>query len=303
MTVGPARWNTYYYAGTPQSALGLATEHLELSSDGGALPAWHVPPDEGCEPSRLWAIHGHGRGATREECLRALPTFHRLGVPSLVPSYRNDVDAPELPGGRYHLGDTEWLDVEAAIEFALRRGAESIVLVGWSMGAAISLQLLSRSRTAQQVVGAVFDAPVIDWRDVLDHQAQVNAFPAWVARLGILLLNQRVARQLFGVEGPVDLSRFDWVARSAELRHPLLLIHSEDDEFVPVAPSKALAGARPDLVRHVSYRGPRHCQEWNQHPRQWEETVEDYVRSIAAGALPASPPVGLDGRRARPGTV
>ncbi len=289
MRVGPARWDPYFFTGTPESALGLPTKHLELPGDGGALPVWHVPPSGEGEPSGLWAVHVHGRSATRQECLRALPIFHRLGVTSLVPSYRNDADAPELPGGRYHLGDTEWLDIEATIELALRHGARSILLVGWSMGAAISLQLLARSRTADRVVGAVFDAPVVDWRDVLHHQARVNAFPVWVARLGLALLNQRVARQLFGVDGPVDLSRFDWVARAGELRHPLLLIHSEQDEFVPIGPTRELAEARPDLARLDRFRGPRHCQEWNLDPERWDRAVEGFVRSVAGDRLATAP--------------
>jgi pimeloyl-ACP methyl ester carboxylesterase len=170
MKVGPARWNPYYYAGEPRSALGLAYEDVVLEGEVGPLPAWVVPPREG-PASQVWAVLVHGRGATREECLRAVPVLHRMGVPSVVPSYRNDADAPALPGGRYHLGDTEWADVEHAIRLAMRRGATGVVLVGWSMGGAIVLQLLSRSRLLHVVRAVVLDAPVVSWADVLDHQA------------------------------------------------------------------------------------------------------------------------------------
>lgn len=277
MRVGPARWDQYYYCGSPESALGLSHEVVELETEVGALPAWIVPAGDGRSP--VWAVHVHGRGATREECLRGLPVFHRMGIPSIVPSYRNDADTPVIPGGRYHLGDTEWRDVEAAVRLALSRGAESVVVVGWSMGGAVALQLMSRSRTAGRVAGLVLDAPVIDWQDVLDHQARVNRVPVWVARLGLAALAQRQATRLFGVEGPVDLRRFDWVARANELRVPMLLIHSDDDDFVPSRQSRALAQARPDLVTLVSYRGAHHTCEWNVDPDRWEASVEAFVRA------------------------
>jgi hypothetical protein len=282
MRVGPARWDVAYHSGTPEAALGLAHEDVEIETDVGSLPAWVVPGDSAVgTPDALWSVHVHGRGATRQECLRGLPVFHRLGISSIVPSYRNDADVPELPGGRYHLGDTEWRDLEAAIRLALSRGARAVVIVGWSMGAAVAFQLLSRSRTAAAVVGLVLDAPVVDWRDVLDHQARVNRVPVWVARLGLAALAQRQATRLFGVEGPVDLRRFDWVARANELRTPILAIHSDDDDFVPSGPTQALARARPDLVTHVPYRGARHTSEWNLDPDRWEAIVADFVRTLS----------------------
>lgn len=286
MKVGPARWNPYYYAGTPTSALGLAHEDVVLDGEVGPLPAWVVPPAAGFTGGDTWAVLVHGRGATREECLRAIPVLHRMGIPTVVPSYRNDADAPALPGGRYHLGDTEWADVEHAIRLALRRGATHVVLFGWSMGGAIVLQLLSRSRLLHVVSTVVLDAPVVSWADVLDHQAKVNRVPVWMARLGLELLGRRQADRMFGVEGPVELDRFDWVARANELRHRMLVIHSDDDEFVPSGPSRALAQARPDLITHVAFRGARHCQEWNVDPERWERVVEEYLRTTVGDSLP-----------------
>ena len=59
------------------------------------------------------------------------------------------------------------------------------------------------------------------------------------------------------------MARTDWVRRSDELTHRMLLIHSEDDEFVPVGPSAALAAKRPDLVTYEPWRHARHTKEWN----------------------------------------
>ena len=71
-----------------------------------------------------------------------------------------------------------------------------------------------------------------------------------------------------------DLNRM----QADELHHPLLLIHSRDDEFVPVGPSERLAAARPDLVTFEPWSLARHCKEWNVDPHRWDRVVGDFVR-------------------------
>ena len=281
---GLARWNQYFFAGDPSSALGLAYQDIEVPGEAGALHGWLVPgaplTQSGSVPvaGSTWAILVHGRGATREECLRALPVLHRLGVTSLVASYRTTAGLPNMPVvGRYHLGDTEWQDVESAVVYAAEQGAEEIVLIGWSMGGAIAMQTVSRSWTAERVKGIVLDAPVLDWRDVLAHQARLNRVPPAVGRLGQSVLSHRSAWRLAGTEAPVDLDRLDWVTRAAELTHPVLLIHSDDDEYVPSGPSRRFAEARPDLVSYLSIDGARHCKEWNVDPEAWDAAVARFL--------------------------
>jgi uncharacterized protein len=277
---GAARWNQYYFAGTPGSALDLAYEDVEVSTALGAMPAWFVPPSASVPQRRTWVLLVHGRGATREECLRALPVLHRLGFPALVVSYRNDRDAAPSPGGRYHLGEAEWLDLESAVVHAFGAGAQDVVLAGWSMGGAIALQTMSRSWVADRIRAVVLDAPVVDWRDVLDHHAKVNRLPARIGRLSQAVLEHTHARRLAGVETPLSLDRLDWVTRAAELRVPVLLIHSDDDEFVPSGPSRRLALARPDVVTFVPVSGARHTKEWNVDPDGWDTAVARFLLSL-----------------------
>jgi pimeloyl-ACP methyl ester carboxylesterase len=191
--------------------------------------------------------------------------------------YRNDIGAPASPDGRYNLGLSEWRDVEAAIVHALANGAEEVVLLGWSMGGAIVLQVLGRSWLAERVTHVVLDAPVIDWADVLRHQASLNNVPGPVGALSRSLIGNRSARRLVGVHEPLDVARTDWVSRAAELAHPTLIIHSEDDEFVPAGPSAALARRRPDLVRYEPWRVARHTKEWNVDPQRWDAVVRDFL--------------------------
>lgn len=107
--------------------LGIEFEDVAVETELGAAPAWLVPA---VESNDRWVIQVHGRGVDRREPIRAIPVFHDAGYTSLLISYRNDGVAPASFDGRYALGDTEWEDVEAAIQFALDRGARELVLMG-----------------------------------------------------------------------------------------------------------------------------------------------------------------------------
>jgi pimeloyl-ACP methyl ester carboxylesterase len=271
---GFARWNQYYFALPPDRSLGLRTEYVDVDTELGTMPAWVVPAEPATD---RWAILVHGRGARRHECLRAIRPLHDNGINVLVPSYRNDLGARSGPDGRYNLGLSEWRDLEDAGLYAVRRGARDLTLVGWSMGGAIVLQALARSWLADHVSKVVLDAPVVDWADVLTHHALLHGVPGPIAGLGRILMGRREARRLVGVHDPVDVAKTDWVARAGELTHPILLVHSVDDEFVPVGPSQELARARPDLVTMPHWDTARHTKEWNVDPQRWERSVADFV--------------------------
>ncbi|AKT52805.1 hypothetical protein ADJ73_11700 [Arsenicicoccus sp. oral taxon 190] len=275
--VGPARFHSYYYPTSPREALGLVTHDVDVPSDIGPLPSWLVPPPDGVTEGTRWAVLVHGRGAGREETVRAVATLHRAGLTCLTPSYRNDLVAPASSDGLYGLGLSEWRDVDAAIAYAVTHGATDVLLAGWSMGGAIVLQTVINSEHADHVSQVLLDGPVVDWPDVLHHHARAMRVPGQLTVLSMRLLGVPSARHLVGVESVLDLSATDVVARADELRHPILLIHSLDDEFVPAARSLDLAAARPDLVRLETWRVARHCKEWNVDQERWERVVADFV--------------------------
>ena len=275
LRIGPARWNQYYFAGNPRDALGLPSRDVEIAAEIGTLAAWEVPPAESSD-SR-WAILVHGRGARRDECLRAVPVLHELGYTALIPMYRNDIGAPASSDGRYSLGLSEWHDLEAALLYAVGQGAREIVLFGWSMGGAIVLQTLDRSWLSDRVRAVVLDAPVIDWADVLRHHGALNKIPGPIEKLSRSLIGHRWARRLVGVHEPIDVALTNWEHRADELNHRTLIIHSLEDEFVPIGPSAALAAKRPDLVRFEPWHEARHTKEWNVDPERWDAVVRAFL--------------------------
>jgi len=157
------------------------------------------------------------------------------------------------------------------------------------MGGAIVLQLLDRSPLAEHVAAVVLDGPVVDWAEVLRfHLGQYHAPWPVLAAATRILRHPRQGRWLIGLHEPVDLSRTDWVTRSAELRHPMLIVHSHDDDVVPGAPSMRLAALRPDLVTFVDDGVARHCQEWNVDPQRWEGVVRDFLTTTLSLGTPSA---------------
>ncbi|RUR00752.1 alpha/beta hydrolase family protein [Labedella endophytica] len=258
--------------------LGVEYEYVSVPTPLGPAPAWIVPSDDGVGGD--WVIQIHGHGSQRAEGLRAVPVFAESGFTSLLVSYRNDNEGPRSADGRYGLGTTEWRDVEAAIDFAVDRGAERIVLMGWSMGGAIALQTVLRSDRKGLVVGLVLDSPVVDWHRVLAFQATASHLPAVVRDAALLAIGNDWGRRLTGLSEPVDLGSLDVVASAPLLEHRVLILHSEDDGFVPSDGSKALAEARPDLVDLVSFHEARHARIWNFDEAGWNGAISTWLRSI-----------------------
>lgn len=259
--------------------LGFPWEEVVIDTEVGPAPAWLVPASH---PTDRWVIEVHGRAVRRQETLRAVPVFREAGYTSLLVSYRNDGDAPRSGDGRYALGDTEWRDVEAAMRYALDHGARSIVLMGWSMGGATVLQALTRSSLAGFVDGVVLDSPVVDWVTALHFQGMLNRLPRIIQFGVVSLLGSRFSRILTGQAEPIDLARLDLVARASELNSPILLMHSDDDGFVPATASHALAVARPDIVTFEEFTTARHTKLWNYDAPRWNSAIARWLATLSS---------------------
>jgi alpha-beta hydrolase superfamily lysophospholipase len=270
-----AVFSGWYYDRPEQLHLPYSSELI--GSGVGPCPAWLFPAGDG----DTWVVQVHGRGTTRAECLRAVPVFHGMGITTLVVSYRNDGEAPRSRTGTYTLGATEWRDVDAAVGFARRHGAKRVILMGWSMGGAISLQVALGSSHRDLIAGVILESPVVDWRVVLDYQARLNHIPNSVAGIAIGALKTSWASPLTRTGGAIPFDRLDVVARADELRHPILILHSDDDGFVPSDASHRLAEARPDLVELDSFDVARHTKLWNYDQDRWSSAITSWLRRHA----------------------
>jgi dienelactone hydrolase len=273
--LAPAGAFSGWYYDKPQD-LQIPFRNALIGTPVGPCPAWEFPA---AVDSDVWVIQVHGRGTTRSEALRAVPVFYELGITSLLVSYRNDGEAPRSRTGTYALGATEWRDVDAAIGYARRQGARRVLLMGWSMGGAIVLQTEFSSPHRDVIVGLVLESPVADWRTVLRYQSRLLRLPGVVLAFAQQILGSDWGAVLTRSGSAIPLDGLDAVARAAELRHPVLLLHSDDDGFVPSDASHALAAARPDLVTMETFAVARHTKLWNYDETRWTRAIQDWVRA------------------------
>ncbi|MGW5157329.1 hypothetical protein ACWEPN_17820 [Nonomuraea wenchangensis] len=110
--------------GDPKVAWGIDYTEIMVPTELGPAPAWYVPGD-----STTWVVAVHGQNGRRKAELKILPVVHRLGLPFLDITYRNDEGAPPSSDGLLHLGDAEWRDLEAALRQAQTMGARQFIPV------------------------------------------------------------------------------------------------------------------------------------------------------------------------------
>jgi pimeloyl-ACP methyl ester carboxylesterase len=261
------RLDSFAFTGDPKDALGIVFQDVRFNSPLGEMPAWFI---EGTRDT--WVIFVHGKGASRREALRMLPAVHNLGFPSLVITYRNDVEAPASDDGFYRYGQTEWEDLEAAAYYAVNHGAEKLILVGYSMGGAIVTSFLYESSAAARVEAVILDSPMLDFGATVDHGVRGRKLLAPV---------QAAGKQLAALRFDIDWDELNYLKRSDELGVPILLFHGDRDDRVPVETSDALAAARPDIVTFVRTPGVDHVRTWNADPAAYEAAVSDFLARVA----------------------
>jgi pimeloyl-ACP methyl ester carboxylesterase len=265
----------FAFPSDPRTAFGIAYQEVTYASELGPTPAWRV---DGRRPT--WVLFVHGHNAPQREALRLLAPVVGDGFPALVLTYRNDPGAPRAGDGLRHGGASEWRDVEAATAYALGHGAADVVLVGYSMGGALVVSFLYESPLAAKVRGVILDAPGLDLGAAIDHGARRRTLP--VVGLPVPAPLTAVAKAIAGARYHLDWDRLDYVDRAPRLSTPILLFHGTADPRIPVATSRALADARPDLVTFVPVDAAGHVKSWNLDRAGYERAVHAFLERVTA---------------------
>ena len=293
------RWSGHVHP--DPAAMDVDWSEVSLPTPVGPAPAWVVRPGpdgaarpdrgaaqgadsvaaRGADPAaaRTWAVHVHGIRTTRVTALRTVPAALELGWTSIVPSFRGDGEAP-WEGRASHLGAREWADVEAALDHAVANDAERLVLVGWSMGATITHELLARSAHRDRLAGIVLVAPALDWAVTVRSQARRAGLPGPVVGAALGAMATPVLCRTVGLRSPVDVRALSWLRAPRQLP-PTLLIHSTGDTTVPFSASQEFADAHPGTVTLAVSQPAEHAWERNVDAVWFDRTITTWASGLA----------------------
>ena len=213
-------------------------------------------------------FHGYRGSALRDLC-GGTPLALKLGHNVLLVDQRSH---GQSDGNTITFGVLERKDCVEWIKYAQERfGAEvPIVLTGVSMGAATVL-MASALPLPENVVGIIADCPYSSPKAVIRKVCRDMHFPVSVTypfiRLGARLLGGFSLTE----EGAVDAVR--------ESRVPILILHGEDDRFVPCEMSREIAKAAPDKVRLETFPGAGHALSYMVDPERYRRVTAEFLQS------------------------
>jgi alpha-beta hydrolase superfamily lysophospholipase len=248
----------------PMRAYNLEFTEVPVSTPLGDMPAWFVSgsPD-------TWAVMVHGRGASQEETLRAFAIAHEAGLSVRSISYRNDEGVAADPSGDFQYGITEWEDLEAAVEYALKQGAEDVVLFGFSMGGAIVSNFMIESIYSDRITGVVLDAPLLNLDSALDLAASQRGVPEPIPSIAAWISTMRWG---------VDWGELDTRDELVEMDQPILLFHGTGDQTIPVSQSDSFSDRGGSNVTYIRVDDAEHVGSWNIDPARYRTEILNWLQ-------------------------
>jgi uncharacterized protein len=244
--------------GTPPIALREGDERwlASIASAGGGtdkVALWWLPQAKVGAPTLLY-LHGTFRDLPRN--LPKIEALREAGFSVLAVEYRGWGDStPIIPNEASINADAAlaWAELQRRQPEATKR-----VIFGHSMGGAVAVSLASRLRAKQDYAGLILESTFTRLPDVA----------AAAGRLG------RIAASLTTLE-------FDSLAKITRVDAPILMMHGDADNTVPVILGRQLRDAAPAAqVTWEEFLGGTHSRLHSEFPLRYQTTVQSFLRAL-----------------------
>lgn len=206
---------------TPQD-VGLAYETVWLTAqDGVRLHGWYVP----AKAARAGLLFFHGNAGNISHRLDSLRIFHELSLNVLIFDYRGYGQSQGHPSE-----EGTYLDAQAAWRYLTgdrQIEPENIVLFGRSLGGAVATWLAARTKPGALILESTF-----------------TSVPDLAADIYWWLPARKLARL-----------RYATIEYLQQVRCPVLIVHSPQDEIIPYRHALALFTAAHSPKEFLELRG------------------------------------------------
>lgn len=262
----------------PQDAIGTAYEDVVFPSHSGetTVSGWYVPAalegGDGTSSART-VVFSHGYGANREEdwvpMYDLTKLLHDLRYNVLLFDYgyaSTDYKAPAT-GGR-----EESQQLLAAVEYAKSRGADDIVVWGFSMGAGTALQT---ALLTDEIDAMILDSLFIPSSEALfDNLNQFVPLPRFPS---LPLIESMIPLWTGSSFGSIPAEEV--IATSYDM--PIYIIHGTKDVKAPFGTAEAIAGNQGNaLSRSWIVQDGQHELLFRAHPREYVQRTALFLSQV-----------------------
>lgn len=234
MVYHPQKSITY----TPED-VGLSYEDVTFSTEDGLdLHGWYIPGDE----SDVTVLYFHGNAGNISGRLQTIQLLHNLGLNVFIFDYRGYGKSQGSPSeqGTYKDARAAWNYLASKRDIKNDR----IVIMGRSLGGAVASWLAAQKQPAATILESTFTS---------------------AADLGADLYPWLPVHSIISYE-------YNTLENIKQIRSPLFMAHSRDDEIVPYHHGQTLLEAANDPKTFVELRGSHGSGFW--------ETGEKYRTAL-----------------------
>jgi len=250
------------------SDLGISFEDVLLhTEDKIALSGWYL--ENSTSRTTIIMIHDRDRDRADDQMglLNLQADYAKQGFSILSFDLRG---CGESTGKRGHLGQFELRDIEAAILYSRRRKPQdSIVLHGFGLGATLAIEIGSKN---QDITAIVADAPINSIASILEET--YLWMPGFIFRLSGFF-----SKIIF----KSDPYYFQLMEKVQNIKIPILFVHSDYDDVVPVWHSINLCASSINphhyLWLHKNHKG--HCTYYLDHSVEYLLRIKDFISKFA----------------------
>ena len=217
------------------------------------LAIWWLPHSDPAAPTLLY-LHGTFRNLYRNypkiEALRA------AGFAVLAVDYRGwGASTPIIPSQKTILADA---DVAWAELVRHQPEAKKRVIYGHSLGGAVAIDLASRKHGGSDYAALIVESTFTNLADLAASAAgPLGPIAVWISG-----------------------ESFDSLARIGKIDAPILMLHGDRDNTVPVALGRKLRDAAPAGVHWVEIPGGSHSTLHEDAPERYREALTALIAAL-----------------------
>ncbi len=259
------------------SDYGLPVEDVEFHPRDGdlRLKGWYIQGerDDGVDAPHLIFVHGLGNVRSGNEAVALADHLADRGYSILMFDLRGHGSSE---GGRVSGGYFERWDVLGAYDYLVeKRGAVAgkVGLMGFSMGGATAI-LAAVEEPGIRAVAA--DSPYAAASElIVQETARRTIFPGWAVP-AFMPTVKFMAGTIYGI----DIGALTPVKAVTKLDYPVLVIHGENDDRVPVSHGERVAAAGYTGTAWWPTDAPGHIESFNTYPDEYTERVDAYFAGL-----------------------